>query len=79
MSIRCGCPDEADDIVFGPSHRCSKPIPDPLPRPTRWSDLFGIDPDYTEGLPIDEWLERNRGTAELRYMGTLDEDERCGY
>jgi hypothetical protein len=25
VSIRCGCLDEADDIVFGPSHRCSKP------------------------------------------------------
>lgn len=29
----------------------------------RWSDLFGIDPDYTEGAPADEWLEANRGEA----------------
>lgn len=29
----------------------------------RWSDLFGIDPDYTEGVPADEWLEANRGEA----------------
>lgn len=29
----------------------------------RWSDLFGIDPEYTEGLPTDEWLEANRGEA----------------
>ena len=29
----------------------------------RWSDLFGIDPDYTEGVPVEEWLEANRGEA----------------
>ena len=26
----------------------------------RWVDLFGIDPDYTDGLPVDEFIERNR-------------------
>lgn len=29
----------------------------------RWSDLFGIDPDYLEGAPAEEWLEANRGEA----------------
>jgi len=29
----------------------------------RWSDLFGIDPEYTEGVPAEEWLEANRGEA----------------
>lgn len=29
----------------------------------RWVDLFGIDPDYTEGASISEWLEANRGEA----------------
>lgn len=29
----------------------------------RWSDLFGIDPDYLEGASADEWLEANRGEA----------------
>lgn len=29
----------------------------------RWVDLMGIDPDYTEGVPADEWLEENRGEA----------------
>jgi hypothetical protein len=28
-----------------------------------WSGLFGIDPDYTEGVPADEWLDQNRGYA----------------
>jgi len=34
MTIRCGCSEEADDIMFGPMHRCSvdpKPPAD-LPR-----------------------------------------------
>jgi len=30
---------------------------DPKPR---WTDLIGIDPDYTDGRPVDEWLEANR-------------------
>lgn len=35
-----------------------------LTRPdVRWEDLFGIDPGYTDGLPVDEWLEVNRGEA----------------
>lgn len=29
----------------------------------RWSDLFGIDPDYLEGVSTAEWLEANRGEA----------------
>jgi hypothetical protein len=27
----------------------------------RWSDLLGIDPDYTEGASIEEWLGASRG------------------
>ena len=33
---------------------------DPTPA-LKWSDLFGIDPDYTDGVPADDWLEANRG------------------
>ena len=29
----------------------------------RWSDLFGIDPDFTEGMSTEEWLEAQRGQA----------------
>lgn len=29
----------------------------------RWADLFGIDPDFTEGASTEEWLEANRGEA----------------
>lgn len=29
----------------------------------RWVDLFGIDPDFTEGASTEEWLEANRGEA----------------
>lgn len=35
-----------------------------LARPAiRWSDLFGIDPDYLEGVSAEEWLEANHGEA----------------
>ena len=37
---------------------------DVLAKPAvRWSDLFGIDPHYTEDVPVDEWLEASRGEA----------------
>ena len=32
------------------------------PTGPRWTDLIGIDPDYTDGRPVDEWLEANRRT-----------------
>lgn len=32
-------------------------------REPKWVDMFGIDPDYTDGKPIDEWLEEQRGEA----------------
>jgi hypothetical protein len=46
MALRCGCPDEADETVFGPMHRCSvdpKP-PTDLPRfvPSSW---FVVPPE----------------------------------
>lgn len=31
--------------------------------PLTWVDLFGIDPDYCDGMDIDEWLRENRGNA----------------
>ncbi len=29
----------------------------------RWADLFGAAPNYTAGVPVDEWLEAHRGEA----------------
>jgi hypothetical protein len=29
----------------------------------RWADLFGAAPNYTGGVPVDEWLEAHRGEA----------------
>lgn len=29
----------------------------------KWTDLFGIDPDFTEGQDADEWLNEQRGEA----------------
>lgn len=54
-------------------HRLARPgvpVRPPEPRsgvpekPLRWVDLFGIDPDYTDGLPVDVWLDRNRRDAD---------------
>lgn len=37
---------------------------DPHPdSPITWVDLFGIAPDFTGGLPVDEFLEESRGEA----------------
>lgn len=29
----------------------------------KWTDLFGMDPDFTGGKPIDEFLDEERGEA----------------
>ncbi len=29
----------------------------------RWSDIFGAAPDFTGGMPADEWLKEQRGQA----------------
>lgn len=36
MSLRCGCPDEADETVFGPLHQCSVDPSLAERRPTPW-------------------------------------------
>ena len=37
-------------------------IQDSRTRP-RWADLFGLDPNYTDGQDINEWLDEQRGEA----------------
>lgn len=29
----------------------------------KWTDLIGIDPDYTGGKPVREFLEESRGES----------------
>lgn len=29
----------------------------------KWADLFGIAPNYTGGMDVDEWLDQQRGEA----------------
>ncbi len=57
MSLRCGCYDEADDIVFGPLHRCTvdpKPPAD-LPRfVPSWMFVVPPEPRCMETLGPDE-------------------------
>ena len=39
---------------------CLRPSTDTLLGALKWSDLHGIDPDFTDGLPASEWLARER-------------------
>ncbi|MBM9458452.1 hypothetical protein JK386_00885 [Nocardioides sp. zg-536] len=37
---------------------------EPLAEPRiGWAEMFGTAPNYTGGVPVDEWLEANRGEA----------------
>jgi hypothetical protein len=64
MSLRCGCPDQADDIVFGERHRCTAAPKPPLDPPR-------LIPSWVFTVPAED-------PAEPRYMETLDADERGG-
>lgn len=46
MSLRCGCSDEADDIVFGANHRCTS---DPKPP----ADLPRLVPSWAFVVPAE--------------------------
>lgn len=37
-------------------------LADAHPKP-RWVDLFGIDPDFTDGQDVNEFLDESRGEA----------------
>ena len=39
---------------------CLRPSTDALLGALKWSDLHGIDLDFTDGLPASEWLARER-------------------
>ena len=55
MTIRCGCPDEGDDIVFGPVHQCAEPIAD-LVATAALNSVIACpsEPRYLETLDEDE-------------------------
>lgn len=64
MTLRCGCPNDADDIVFGPDHKCSlKPEPTPKREPpasraaraARVLGADGWDPDVLH--PYEDRLD----------------------
>ena len=88
MTIRCGCPDEGDDIVFGPAHQCS--------RPTRslQADLERLERENPAVAEAAAGLERAADhilgrlpssmvaaiyDLERPYERVLDEDERGGH
>ena len=56
MSLRCGCPDQADDIVFGESHRCTatpKPELDPPRLVPSWVFVVPAERPYETTLSDD--------------------------
>jgi hypothetical protein len=67
---RCSLPRDHEGL-----HRNPDAHDVPWPTPTRWVDLFGIDPDYTGGLSTDEFIERNRAGADP--LPTQRADEPC--
>lgn len=66
MSLRCGCPSEGDDIVFGQVHECAK---DPSLRYRKTPEpITGLVPSWAFVVPAET-------PAEI----VLDEDERGGH
>lgn len=53
----------ASPAMQGLTQKAADPPTRAIPTEAKWIDLFGIDPDYTEGKPVDEWLEEHRGDA----------------
>lgn len=45
MSLRCGCPDDGDEVVFGQCRKCSPQPQEPRERP--WEYVLG--PEEVEG------------------------------
>lgn len=73
MAIRCGCPNEADDVVFGPVHECSVTV-FAAPRASRW--VFAVSQeDFTLSPPEPRYMET---LDERPFEITLDESERRG-
>lgn len=79
MSLRCGCADEGDDIVFGSCRKCG-PQPEPT-FPFGSSPTGGMLPpphlvDPPRLIPSWVFTVPTEDPAEPRYMETLDDS--CG-
>lgn len=68
MTLRCGCPNDGDPIVFGEVHECSK---DPELRYTRTGALPRLVPSWRFVVPESEPVLRDRWD--------MDDDERRGF
>jgi len=63
MSLRCGCPNDGDDIVFGPNHRCAPGI-----------RVISCTPPPVEGVAADN-LQHELDRLERPYERVLGPDE----
>jgi hypothetical protein len=60
MSLRCGCYDEADDIVFGPNHQCTT-----QPALSTRKPLPPLVPSWVFVVPAERPYETTLDTSEL--------------
>lgn len=76
MALRCGCYDQADDIVFGPNHQCtSKPaLTTPAEMPRFIPSWRFVVPETSEGVAADN-LQQQLDELERPYERALGEDE----
>ena len=82
MSLRCGCYDEADDIVFGPMHRCTVDPKPPADLPRFIPSVPTPDPDLAAAFKAAMRTVREYARSDFtlsppepRYMETLGPDE----
>ena len=75
MSLRCGCPNDGDEIVFGALHRCEANPKPPADLPRFIPSWRFVVPETSEGVAAGN-LQQQLDELEPRYLETLDADER---
>lgn len=76
MTLRCGCYDQADDIVSGPNHQCtSKPaLTTPVETPKLVPSSWFVVPETSEGVAADN-LQQQLDELERPYERTLSDGD----
>lgn len=76
MTLRCGCYDQGDDIVFGPRHQCTaKPaLTTPAELPRLIPSWRFVVPETSEGVAADN-LQQQLDELERPYERTLSDGD----
>lgn len=72
MSLRCGCYDQGDDLVFGPTHDCTV-YPALSSRKGRPPATYALPPNLTEGVAAAD-LQSELDRLEHPYESVLHDD-----